>query len=135
MITTKGRYAVRFMLELSGHPEGTPVPLDEIASNQEISKKYLESVVKLLVTGKLVKGASGKKGGYCLLRKPSEYTIGEILSAAEGPLHTVACLQDDAEPCPRHEFCLTLPMWKKYDALVHDFFFGITLEDLKNGNI
>lgn len=135
MISTKGRYAIRFMIDLAEQPADTPVPLEEAAERQGISKKYLEIVVRLLVSGKLVKGASGKGGGYRLLRKPEEYTVGEILKITEGTLATVACLDDDAEACPRSMICKTLPMWKKYDALVHDFFYNITLADLVSGNI
>lgn len=135
MISTKGRYALRFMIDLAQQPADTPVPLDDIAARQEISKKYLEIVVKLLVTAKMVKGASGKGGGYRLLRKPQEYTVGEILTATEGSLATVACLYNDAEACPREGSCKTLPLWKKFDAVVHDFFYGITLEDLVNDEI
>lgn len=135
MISTKGRYAIRFMIDLAEQPEGNAIPLDDIARRQDISKKYLESIVKLLVTGKLVKGTSGKGGGYRLLRKPEEYTIGEILTITEGSLATVACLDHDAEKCPREAFCKTLPMWKKYDAMVHDFFYGITIADLVEGNL
>ncbi len=135
MISTKGRYAIRFMIDLAEQPAGVPVPLEETAERQGISKKYLEIVVKLLVSGKLVKGTSGKGGGYRLLRKPEEYTVGEILKITEGTLATVACLDDDAEICPRNTVCKTLPMWKKYDSLVHDFFYHITIADLVNGNI
>ena len=135
MISTKGRYAIRFMIDLAEQQEGVPVPLEDIASRQEISRKYLESVVNLLVKAKLVKGASGKGGGYRLLRKPSEYPVGEILKITEGTLATVACLDEDADICPRGKFCKTLPMWKKYDSMVHDFFYHITIEDLVNGNI
>lgn len=135
MISTKGRYAIRFMIDLAEQPEGTPVPLEGISERQGISKKYMEIVVRLLVNGKLVKGTSGKHGGYRLLRKPAEYTVGEILRTAEGSLTTVACLCEGAEPCPREKECKTLPMWKKHDALVHNFFDGITLEDLVNGNV
>ncbi|MCQ2558510.1 MAG: RrF2 family transcriptional regulator [Oscillospiraceae bacterium] len=135
MISTKGRYALRFMIDLAQQPANTPVPLDDIAARQEISKKYLEIVVKLLVTAKMVKGASGKGGGYRLLRKPQEYTVGEILTATEGSLATVACLYNDAEACPREGSCKTLPLWKKFDAVVHNFFYGITLEDLVNDEI
>ena len=130
MISTKGRYAIRFMIDLAEQPTDTPVPLDEISTRQDISKKYLEIVVKLLVTGKLVKGTSGKGGGYRLLRRPEEYTIGEILELTEGTLATVACLKNDAEVCPRQDSCKTLPMWKKFDSIVHDYFFNITLADL-----
>lgn len=135
MISTKGRYAIRFMIDLAEHPEEFPVPLEDIALRQEISRKYLETVVNLLVRAKLVKGASGKGGGYRLLRKPSEYTVGEILKITEGTLATVACLDEDADACPREKVCKTLPMWQKYDSMVHDFFYHITIEDLVNGNI
>lgn len=135
MISTKGRYALRFMIDLAEQPEGLPVPLDDTALRQEISKKYLETVVSLLVKAKLVKGTSGKGGGYRLLRKPADYTAGEILKVTEGTLATVACLDDEAAVCPRDKICKTLPMWKKYDSMVHDFFYSITIEDLVNGNI
>lgn len=135
MISTKGRYAIRFMIDLAEQQEGVPVPLEGIALRQEISRKYLETVVNLLVRAKLVKGASGKGGGYRLLRKPSEYTVGEILKITESTLATVACLDEDADICPREKVCKTLPMWKKYDSMVHDFFYHITIEDLVNGNI
>lgn len=135
MISTKGRYAIRFMIDLAEQQEGVPVPLEDIALRQEISRKYLETVVNLLVRAKLVKGASGKGGGYRLLRKPSEYTVGEILMITEGTLATVACLDEDADTCPREKNCKTLPMWQKYDSMVHDFFYHITIEDLVNGNI
>ena len=135
MISTKGRYAIRFMIDLAEQTEGLPVPLEDAAVRQEISKKYLESVVKLLVDAKLVKGTSGKGGGYRLLRRPEEYTIEEILKITEGTLAAVACLDEDAESCPRAKNCKTLPMWKKYDSMVHEFFRNITLADLVNGNI
>ena len=134
MISTKGRYAIRFMIDLAEQSADTPVPLDETAARQEISKKYLEIIVKILVRGKLVKGTSGKGGGYLLMRRPEEYTIGEILELTEGTLATVACLSADAEPCPRESFCKTLPMWKKFDHIVHDYFFHITIADLVNGS-
>lgn len=135
MISTKGRYAIRFMIDLAEQPEGIPIPLDDTARRQGISKKYLESVVKLLVTGKLVKGTSGKGGGYRLLRKPEEYTVFEILKITESSLVSVACLTENSEKCPREEICQTLPMWKKFDTVVHDFFCNITIADLVNGNL
>lgn len=135
MISTKGRYAIRFMIDLAEQPQGTLVPLDDTARRQGISKKYLESVVKLLVNQNLVKGTSGKGGGYRLLRTAEEYTIDEILSITESSLNTVACLDRNAEKCPREQICKTLPMWKKFDILFHDFFSQITIADLINGNI
>lgn len=135
MISTKGRYAIRFMIDLAEHNEGRPVPLEETAKRQEISKKYLEIVVKLLVSAKLVKGYGGKGGGYRLLRAPEEYTVVEILEATEGRMATVACLGPDAASCPRENGCKTLPMWKKFDEIVHDYFSHITIADLRDGTV
>lgn len=133
MISTKGRYAIRFMIDLAEHSEGNPVPLDDVAKRQDISKKYLEIVVKLLVKGKLVKGASGKGGGYRLLREPKEYTVWEILKLTEGALAPVACLNPDSEGCPREAGCKTLPMWKEFDRMVCEYFDHITIADLRDG--
>ena len=130
MISTKGRYALRVMIDLAEHDQGQPVPLKDIAERQGISKKYLEIIVKDLVDGKLVKGASGKGGGYVLLRKPEEYSIGEIVELMEGTLAPVACLQKDAEECPRYASCVTLPLWQELDQLVHDFLYQKKLTDL-----
>lgn len=130
MISTKGRYAIRLMIDLAEQNSEVPVPLDSIALRQDISKKYLESIVKMLVAGKLVKGASGKHGGYSLIRKPEEYTILEILKLTEGSMATVACLEDGAEECPRIDKCKTISMWRGYDELVNDYFSKITVKDL-----
>ena len=130
MISTKGRYALRVMIDLAEHDQGQPVPLKDIAERQGISKKYLEIIVKELVDGKLVKGASGKGGGYVLLRKPEEYSIGAIVELMEGTLAPVACLQKDAEECPRYASCVTLPLWQELDQLVHDFLYQKKLTDL-----
>lgn len=130
MISTKGRYAIRLMIDLAEQNSENPVPLDAIALRQDISKKYLESIVKILVQGKLVKGASGKGGGYSLLRKPEEYNILEILKLTEGSMATVACLEDGAEECPRMDKCKTVSMWRGYDELVNEYFKKITVADL-----
>ena len=127
MISTKGRYAIRVMIDLAEHDTGKYIPLKDIAARQEISKKYLEIIVKELVDGGLLVGASGKGGGYKLCRKPEEYSIGEILELTEGSLATVACLVD---PCPRAAKCKTLPLWTEFDRLTHDFFFSKKLSDL-----
>lgn len=134
MISTKARYALRVMIDLAQHQENGYVPLKEIAERQGISEKYLEIILKALVKGKILKGLRGKGGGYILTRQPEEYTIGEIIELTEGPLAPVACLMPDAESCQRADTCITLPLWKKYNALIHDFFFHITLEDLINGD-
>lgn len=133
MISTKGRYAIRFMIDLAEHVGEKPVPLDDISVRQGISKKYLEIVVKLLVSGKMVKGTSGKGGGYRLLRSPDQYTVAEILRMTEGTLAPVACLKDDAEPCPKAHLCKTVNMWKKFNMLSYEFFNSITVQDLIDG--
>ncbi len=138
MISTKGRYALRVMLDLAQNSAETPdnsehfIPLDEIANRQKISKKYLEIILKVLVQNKLLKGMRGKGGGYRLTRLPKDYTVGEILTLTEGNIAIVSCLLDSDLPCTRKGECLTLPMWEKFDRMTHDFFFSITLEDLMN---
>ena len=130
MISTRGRYAVRVMIDLAENDSGAYIPLKDIAERQGISKKYLEIIVKDMVAGGLLVGASGKGGGYKLCRKPEEYTIGEIIELMEGSLATVACLESGAEPCPRASQCPTLPLWAEYDELVHTFFHSKKLSDL-----
>ncbi len=135
MVSTKGRYALRVVLDLAEHNSGEYVPLSEISSRQEVSMKYLEIIVKALVQSNLLEGQRGKGGGYRLTRPLNAYIVGEILELTEGTLATVACLNDGAKPCPREKKCKTLVMWKKYDSMVHDFFYNITIEDLMNGNL
>ncbi|MBQ6053537.1 MAG: Rrf2 family transcriptional regulator [Clostridia bacterium] len=130
MISTRGRYAIRVMIDLAENGNGSFIPLKDIAARQEISKKYLEIIVKDMVEGGLVEAASGKRGGYKLCRKPEEYNVGEILEITEGPLYPVACLADSKNECPRKEKCQTLPMWAEYDKMIHDFFYGKKLSDL-----
>ncbi len=130
MISTKGRYALRIMIDLAEHDGESYIPLKDIAARQEISKKYLEIIVKDLVSGKLVAGVSGKGGGYKLTRRPEDYSVGEILEIMEGSLATVSCLTGSAEPCPRAAKCQTLPLWTEYDKLTHDYFYGKKLSEL-----
>jgi Rrf2 family iron-sulfur cluster assembly transcriptional regulator len=130
VISTKGRYALRVMIDLAQQETDQFMPLDEIAARQGISKKYLEIILKVLVKEKMLKGLRGKGGGYKLTRPPEEYTVGEILELTEGTLAPVACLRSGAEPCEKKESCYTLPMWERFNQLVHDFFFHITLKDL-----
>ena len=134
MISTKARYALRVMIDLAEHQDAGYIPLKDIAARQEISEKYLEIIIKILVKGKMLKGLRGKGGGYILTREPSEYIVGDVIELTEGPLAPVACLQPDAEVCNRKDICVTLPLWEKYYTLVHDFFFHITLEDVINNN-
>ena len=130
MISTRGRYAIRVMIDLAENNDGGYIPLKDIAARQEISKKYLEIIVRDMVAGGLVTAASGKGGGYRLSRKPEEYTIGEILDLTEGTMSPVACLAAEKNECPRRSQCPTLPLWKEYDDMVHDFFYGKKLSDL-----
>ena len=130
MISTRGRYALRIMLDLAENENGKYIPLKDIAARQELSKKYLEIIVKDLVQGGLITGASGKGGGYKLCRRPDEYTLGEIIELMEGTLASVACLADKEHLCSRKSFCKTLPLWIEYNNLVHDFFYKKKLSDL-----
>ena len=130
MISTKGRYAIRIMIDLAMNDQGNYIPLKDIALRQGISKKYLEIIVKDMVAGGLLTGASGKGGGYKLNRKPEEYSVGEILELMEGTLSPVACLAEEVNECPRKGACRTLPLWTEFDQMVHDFFFNKKLSDL-----
>ena len=130
MISTKGRYGLRVMIDLAKNDNGSYIPLKDIANRQEISKKYLEIIVKKMVEGGLVKGSSGKGGGYKLVKKPEKYTVGEILTLMEGTISSVACLADKDYDCPRKKKCETLPMWKEFDKIVHDYFYKKKLSDL-----
>ncbi len=130
MVSTRGRYALRVMIDLAEHRNGGYLPLKEIARRQEISEKYLESILKLLVRGRMLTGLRGKGGGYRLTRAPEEYTVGSILRLTEEHLAPVACLEPDAPPCPRAARCRTVGMWKRLDSLVNGFFDGVTLADL-----
>ena len=130
MVTTKGRYALRVMLDLAENDTDDFVPLKDIAERQEISKKYLEIIAKELVTGGLIKGSSGKHGGYKLLRSPEEYSVGEILERMEGPFAPVACLETNAAECPRAEKCKTLSMWTEFYKIEKEYFYGKKLSDL-----
>ena len=130
MISTKGRYAIRVMIDLAENDQGRYIPLKDIAARQEISKKYLEIICKEMVAGGLIIGSSGKGGGYRLCRKPEEYTLDEILELMEGTLSPVACLAADTNDCPRKNVCHTLPLWTEYDQMVHQFFHSKKLSDL-----
>lgn len=133
MISTKGRYALRVMVDLAQQGSERYVPLEEIAQRQGISKKYLEIVLKTLVREKLLKGLRGKGGGYRLTREPGQYTVWEVLELTEDSMAPVACLRCGTEPCVRADACATLPMWKQFDGIVREFFSGITVEALAKG--
>lgn len=130
MISTKGRYGLRVMMDLAEHRDEGFVALKDIAERQEISKKYLEIIIKNLLEAKMVQSHSGKGGGYKLTRVPESYSVGEILECMDEILAPVACLKKDAPSCDRANACKTLPMWEEFDAVVHDFFYSKNLADL-----
>ena len=130
IISTRGRYALRVMLDLASQGFEGYIPLKEIARRQDISEKYLENVIKVLVDNHLLTGLRGKGGGYRLTRSPDQYTLGQILQLAEGSLAPVACMEENAEECARKDHCPTLPVWQKLDALIRQFLESITLADL-----
>lgn len=134
LISTKGRYALRVMLDLA-EQDGGYVPLAEVAARQGISEKYLEGIIALLSRAGLVKSLRGKGGGYCLARTPEEYTVGEILRITEGSLAPVSCLDDAKNACPRAVECLTLPMWEKLYATISNFLDSVTLASILDGSI
>ncbi|MBR7074327.1 MAG: Rrf2 family transcriptional regulator [Oscillospiraceae bacterium] len=133
MISTRGRYALRVMLDLAENSDGAYIAMKEVAERQQVSLKYLERILPLLVEQKLVEGIRGKGGGYRLTREPDEYSLGEILRATEGDLAPVACLEKNAKPCPRSKGCKTLPMWKELDELICNYLDNKTLADLLEG--
>ena len=132
MISTKGRYSIRILLDLAEHRNGGYIPIKEVAARQEISLKYVEKLMPALKNAGLIDSTHGIGGGYRLTREPDEYTLWEILRLAEGDLAPVACLQENAAACSRAAECRTLPVWEKYYELTKDYFSGITLADLMN---
>ena len=130
LISTKGRYALRVMIDLAEHRTEGYIPLKEVARRQEISEKYLESIIKLLVRARLLEGLRGKGGGYTLTRPAEEYTVEEILRLTEDSLAPVACLEPGAAPCEKQGECRTLSMWQGLDKLIRDYLGGITIADL-----
>lgn len=133
LVSTKGRYALRVMIDLAEHCRDGYIPLKDIARRQNISEKYLESILVVLTRENLLTGLRGKGGGYKLTLRPEQYTVGCILKLTEGSLAPVACLRGPEKPCTRTDECPTLPMWEKLDRMVNDFFEGITLADLQCG--
>lgn len=130
MISTKGRYALRFLADIAEHQADGFVPLKDVAARQEISEKYLEIVVKELVKGGLLDAMRGKGGGYRLKRAPEEYSVKSIIELMEGPLASVACLEPGQKACPRRKDCRTLPVWQGLDKVVSDYLEQFTLANL-----
>lgn len=133
MISTRGRYSIRVLLDLARHGQSGYIPMREVARRQGISLKYIERLMPALKSAGFIESAHGIGGGYKLSRAPEEYTLWDILSLAEGELSPVACLRESAAPCSRAADCLTLPVWKGYYDLTKSYFSGITLADLLSG--
>ena len=130
IVSTKGRYALRVMIDLAEHQAERYVPLKEVAARQDISEKYLENILKVLVQNGFLEGLRGKGGGYRLTRSPDQYTVAEILLLTEGSLAPVSCLTPGAPACERMANCRTYTMWKGLNDLITDYLGKITLADL-----
>ena len=135
MISTKGRYALRILIDLAEQEATTPVPLRDIAKRQNISEKYLQHIAKQLVDQGLIVGTSGKGGGYLMARAPQECTVADVLAATEGSLAPVACLACETAECERQDTCETFPMWQKFDEMTREYFGNVTIADLLSGAI
>ena len=130
MISTRGRYALRVMIDLAEHADNGYIPMKDVAERQKLSLKYLERILPVLSKNGLVEGVHGKGGGYKLTRAPEEYRVGDILRLTEGDLAPVACLACGAQPCEQADVCRTHPMWERLYRMINDFFDSITLAEL-----
>ena len=129
-ISTKGRYALRLMLDLAIHDTGEPTRIRDIAARQEISEKYLEQIISTLNKAGFVRSIRGPQGGYHLVKKPEQYTVGMILRLTEGSRAPVACLEDEVNLCERQEGCVTLRLWQMLDQAISQVVDQVTLADL-----
>jgi Rrf2 family protein len=135
MISTRGRYALRVMLDLADHMESGHTPMKDVAERQGLSLKYLERILPVLTKSGMVVGVQGKGGGYRLTKAPEEYRIGEILRLTEGGLSPVECAGCTSEPCDRAGECRTMPLWAGLTKVVNEYLDGITLKDLMDGDV
>jgi len=135
LVSTKGRYALRIMIDLAQHNDGEYVVLMDIARRQNISEKYLEGIVASLSRLGLLQTQRGRGGGYRLSRPPEEYSVGDIIRSAEGHIAPVSCLKTEEIDCPNADGCITLPMWRELDRRIDRFLDSVTLADLLNGTI
>ena len=134
VVSTRGRYALRVMIDIAENSNGNYIAMKEVAERQGISLKYMEKIMPVLVAEKMVEGIHGKGGGYRLTRKPGEYTVGEILRVTEGDLAPVACLECNAEKCSRTAECRTLPMWNELNKRINGYLDSVSLADLMQAN-
>ena len=130
LISTRGRYALRVLLDLAEHKGDGYIPMKSVAERQGLSLKYIQAIMPVLSKNGLIEGVHGKGGGYRLSKPLSEYRVGDILRLTEANLAPVTCLECDAKPCVRADSCPTLPMWTEFQKMVNDYFDGITLEKL-----
>lgn len=133
-VTSRGRYALRVMVDLAQHPEEEYISLKTVADRQQISMKYLESIVASLKRAELLESTRGKDGGYRLCREPSAYSVGEILRSIEDNLAPVACIREGDVHCERAAACVTIPMWKELDEITNSYLDTVTLQDLLSGD-
>ena len=134
-ISTKGRYALRLMLDVAMHGEDTNVSIRDVAERQDISVKYLEQIVSMLVRVGYLRRIRGAQGGYRLSGKPSDYTVGDVLRITEGSLAPVSCLDDKENLCERANECVTLKLWEGLYDVINKYVDSITLEDLINETV
>lgn len=134
-ISTKGRYAVRAMLDLAVNSGGEFIPLKDISKRQNIPVKYMEQIISLFVKAGCLRSTRGKSGGYMLAKPPKSYTIGDILRITEGELSVVSCLEDEVNTCPRSAVCPTLKVWKGLNKVINDYVDSVTLQDLADERI
>lgn len=129
-VSTKGRYAIRVLIDMAKNGETDFHPLHELATHQGLSEKYLEAILGTLVKHKILEGARGKGGGYKLAKPAAELTVWEILNVIETSMGPVECVTESKNGCDRADICPTLPMWKTLAGIIHDYFSGITIEQL-----
>ena len=130
LVSTKGRYALRVIIDLAEHYNGSYIPMKDVAFRQGISLKYVTKIMPALTEAKLVEGVHGKGGGYRLIKDPQDCTVGESLRLAEGSIRPLNCPELCSEPCDRVAECRTLDMWKELDHMISDYLDGITVADL-----
>ena len=134
MVSTKGRYALTVMVDLAKYSDGGYVSLADIAERENLSMKYLESIISILNKGGMLKSLRGKNGGYMLARSPEEYSINEILLLTEGTLAPVNCIMQEGVQCEKAATCSTLPLWAGLDNVIENYLSMITLDDIIKGN-
>jgi Rrf2 family iron-sulfur cluster assembly transcriptional regulator len=135
MVSTKGRYALRVMIDLAQHEQEGYIPLKDVSRRQEVSAKYLEAIAALLARGGVIQSQRGKEGGYRLSRPPEAITAGEVVRLTEGRLAPVSCLECGENTCARADVCLTLPMWERLDSLIETYLNSVTIRDIIDGKL